>query len=208
MTRIVFRPIDQWPGDLTANRNRRTSPFQAGWSATTVLLVGEVEKLGHAPELVLQVAAGEEAMRLDGGLRASAQPEHPGVIVSFPSKHGPLRYHTDVFTTWQANVRAIALGLEALRRVDRYGIGRRGEQYTGWKAIGSAPVAVGSAPMTVDQAESLLLSAAGWPGRIDSRASAESAWKAAARKCHPDVGGDPAIFRRITEARDVLIGAR
>jgi hypothetical protein len=35
--------------------------------------------------------------------------------------------------TWQDNLRAVALGLEALRRVERYGIAQRGEQYAGWR---------------------------------------------------------------------------
>jgi len=35
---------------------------------------------------------------------------------------------------WRHNVRSIALGLEALRAVDRYGISRRGEQYAGFRA--------------------------------------------------------------------------
>lgn len=40
---------------------------------------------------------------------------------------------------WQINLRAIALGLEALRKLDRYGITSRGEQYTGWRAIEATP---------------------------------------------------------------------
>ena len=32
------------------------------------------------------------------------------------------------------NLRSIALGLKALRAVDRYGVSRRGEQYAGFRA--------------------------------------------------------------------------
>lgn len=49
-----------------------------------------------------------------------------------PSKR--LVYATDCCDFWQHNVRSIALGLEALRAVDRYGISRRGEQYAGFRA--------------------------------------------------------------------------
>ncbi len=45
-----------------------------------------------------------------------------------------LVYATDACEFWQHNVRSIALGLEALRAVDRYGISRRGEQYAGFRA--------------------------------------------------------------------------
>ena len=49
-----------------------------------------------------------------------------------PSKR--LVYATDCCMFWQHNLRSIALGLEALRAVDRYGISRRGEQYAGFRA--------------------------------------------------------------------------
>jgi hypothetical protein len=49
------------------------------------------------------------------------------------------------------NARAIALGLEALRKVDRYRITKRGEQYTGWSALPPA-TPMGAAKMTADDA--------------------------------------------------------
>lgn len=45
-----------------------------------------------------------------------------------------LVYATDACVLWRHNVRSIALGLEALRAVDRFGISRRGEQYAGFRA--------------------------------------------------------------------------
>jgi hypothetical protein len=60
------------------------------------------------------------------------------VIITFNSKHGPLSYHTDKYFDWHANVRAIALALEALRKVDRYGVSKEGSQYRGYKALPAA----------------------------------------------------------------------
>src|ERR1700675_3855774 len=82
-----------------------------------------------AKKLVFQIDVRESEIRLDGLPSARARPNDPAVIVSFDSKHGPLRYFCDQFTDWQDNIRAIALGLEALRKVERYGITHRGEQY-------------------------------------------------------------------------------
>lgn len=42
------------------------------------------------------------------------------------------------------------------------------------------------------------------PGSSDVQV--ESAFRKAARRCHPDVGGDPARFRAIVDARNVLLG--
>ena len=46
-----------------------------------------------------------------------------------------MRFPCDTFTDWQANVRGIALALEALRAVDRYGVTQQAEQYRGWTAL-------------------------------------------------------------------------
>ena len=70
-------------------------------------------------------------------LAIKGDPKGPAVIIAFESKHGPLKYATDVFDHWHANLRAIALGLEALRKVERYGITQRGEQYTGFRTWNS-----------------------------------------------------------------------
>lgn len=43
-----------------------------------------------------------------------------------------LSYPCDSCDNWQHNVRSIALALQALRAVDRYGVTRRAEQYRGW----------------------------------------------------------------------------
>jgi hypothetical protein len=51
------------------------------------------------------------------------------------------QFAVDKFATWQDNLRAIALGLEALRKVDRYGITKNSEQYTGWKQLEAGPAA-------------------------------------------------------------------
>ena len=107
------------------------------WSATRALLDKELAAL-DARNVVLQIAVAEKDLRLDGELRASARPEWPGVRLLFDSKHGPLTYQCDGFWTWQDNVRAIALGLEALRKVERYGITEHGEQYKGWLQIEAA----------------------------------------------------------------------
>jgi hypothetical protein len=87
---------------------------------------------------VLQVGYRDADLRLDGMPRANARMLHDAVALSFESKWGPLRYETNEFVArgyrggegWQQNLRAIALGMEALRKVDRYGVSKRGEQYT------------------------------------------------------------------------------
>lgn len=177
---VTFRPIDQWPGELT--KRRPSSPFKAGYMDTERLLRYEVGKL-DGKLLVAQLAIEEVDLKVDGRPKLRANYQHPGVIVSFESKHGPLRYATDQFNHWHANLRAVALGLEALRKVDRYGISKRGEQYTGWRALESSGANFNAAQELLDSYGGL---------------------KEALKATHPDRGGDPDQFGRVQEARRVL----
>lgn len=198
---LTFRPIDAWPGGLTAER--RTSPFQAAYASTLDLLDRELWNLG-ARDVVLMLALPESQIRADGLPRARATPSHPGVILAFHSAYGPLKYATDVFLDWHSNLRAIALGLEALRKVDRYGITKRGEQYTGWKALPAGVEAV----MSAEEAARVVAAEAGgalaWPLVLNEPARATEAYRAAVKRVHPDVGGTTKQFLRLQEAKRVL----
>lgn len=215
MIEVTFRPIDVWPGDRT--RHPDQAPFSAVWSKTLRLLSDELEHL-RAKHVVVQLALPESAIRLDGWPKADARPDHPGVILAFDSQHGPLKYATDRFSGgrwrsggetlpgWQCNLRAIALGLEALRKVDRYGITKRGEQYTGWKALGGG-IAVGPT-MSLEDAARLLIAGAGSVNTVREVLEHEfvrnEIYRMAAKKLHPDVGGTTEDFQRLQEAKQLL----
>lgn len=193
-------PIATWPGPLTTTRRRH--PFKVskqtdwgtrsehgvGWTDTTHLLERELRQLG-ARDVILQMAITERDQRNDGWIRADTRPSHPGVILSFASKYGPLSYPCDTFTDWQANVRAIALALEALRKVDRYGVTRRGEQYTGWKALPPAGATSENRPEIIQRGRELI--------------SKHGTVKAALFATHPDRGGDANDFHAVQAARSV-----
>jgi hypothetical protein len=206
--RYEIRPLGPWIGPVTEDR-RSSGTFRATWQATLDLLLRETEHLG-ADVIIVQVDVETGELRRDGMLRAGARVRFPGVRVSFDSIHGPLTYATDTYEqrwsgdlpSWQANVRAIALGLEALRAVDRYGVTKSGEQYRGWSAItwGS------SGTMSADAAARLLAEEGGGTAAeiMADPDSRTRAYKRAARKHHPDQGGDQERFKKLTEARDVL----
>lgn len=144
---------------------------------------------------------------------ANVTARHPGAIVSFESNHGPLRFSCDRFDAWRghgwrANVRAIALGLEALRKVDRYGIGTGAEQYRGFGAL--PPATPMGAAMTAETAAAFVAEAACDLDAYDLLLAGEpevirGCYRRAAAVLHPDTGGDADEFRRLIEARDLLL---
>jgi hypothetical protein len=208
--RWELRPLGPWIGPVTSDR-AGSHRFRAAWDDTLGLLARETEHLG-AQVVVVQVDVLAGDIRRDGMLRANAKVGFPGVRVSFDSRYGPLTYATDAYEqqagwampAWQANVRAIALALQALRAVDRYGVTRTGEQYRGWAAIEAGP----TAGMTTDEAARVLARACGGEWTVEQiltdREARARAYRAAARLTHPDTGGDPAQFQHVTAARDLL----
>lgn len=171
------RPITGWSGLRTAaaaRRGRRT--FSASWTTTLDLLRREVDRLG-GHQVVLQADVSEGDIRIDGTLRANAHPADPGVRLLFDSNYGALVYQCDSCSFWQHNVRSIALGLEALRAVDRYGINAvAGQQYKGYREIGT-----GSGD---DRPETVLERHAGVT--LAEAGSVERLYRRAARRTHPD----------------------
>jgi hypothetical protein len=218
MTRIIFRPLPAWTDPVT--HPRQGHRFKAAWSDTVDILKREVEHLCDVwnPDVILQVQADEAALRRDGGIRADAKVRDPGIIVSFDSRHGPLRYACDTFEShywgdmpgWQANVRAVALGLQALRTVDRYGITARGEQYVGFTALPASEE--DARMMTVDQAVEFILRFRNHSAEFNERDLRRTAvrtvlYRRAAAKLHPDRNGDAAEFRMLSDARRLLTEA-
>lgn len=204
--RMKVAPIRDWPGELT--RNRKPSTFSAGLSSTLQLLDREVFHLvdtraqQDSAELLIAIPAGA-MWRLDGRPRAHAVAEHPGVIFSIDSRHGHLSYPCDTFTKWQDNLRAIALALEALRKVDRYGVTKRGEQYRGFLAIEATAAPGGFA--TAEAALTWLIDFTTWTVNLDGSAPrARVVLREAQRRAHPDAGGDAATFQRVSLAEAKL----
>ena len=163
------------------------SRFGASLSATVETLARELRHL-DAKRIVLQLDLRERDIRIDGFPRADARPSSPAVVLAFESKWGALRYATGEFEDWKDNLRAIALSMEALRKVDRYGVSKRGEQYTGWRAI---PQRTGAFPSREEAARFL---------------ESHGGFRAGARKLHPDnpETGDEETFKQLVAAKELV----
>jgi hypothetical protein len=200
---MTLRPLTSWARPVTPYRER--SPFSAPWSSTIELLDRELYHLGrghrNAPS-VLQIALREQDFRLDGMPRANAVPSHPGVILNVESVKGPLSFPCDKFDRWQHNLRAIALGLEALRKVDRYGITPGDEQYVGWKAL---PQGGSRSEFTADTAEAFIRGICDGLGDGLDLGTLPQVYRRARAATHPDRNnGDHTQWKQVEAAADVL----
>lgn len=210
MLKLKIRPISAWPGEPT--RSRKHSPFRSGYRETLDLLERELNAL-HARNVVVQLDVRESEIALDGHLKAYAKPARPGVILAFEwwkpggkrneqgqlsGTYTPLSFPCDRFTDWKDNLRAIALAMEALRKVDRYGVTRSGEQYKGWTplpASGGLQSDEEAARMLCKFQETYLAGDV-----LNSAAVAKAVYREAVRSTHPDKGGKPEDFNQVQTA--------
>lgn len=199
--RYTTRPLSDrtW---LRPASQRRRSQFKVTWSAALDLLERELDMIGGR-ELILEVDVREQDLRLDGMLRANARAVGaPAVVVAFKSTHGPLLYRSDAYgegswsspmEVWQHNVYAVALTLEALRAVDRYGAAASGEHYQGFRQIGGAPAIVTVPPMTDEQAWMVIARAVQPTAREVWWEDAAQSWQDG--RTAPDGTSGPAMVR-------------
>jgi hypothetical protein len=213
--RWQIRPLGPWLGPVTGDR-KSSGVFKASWDDTLTLLGNEMEALGGDGAAIVQIDVQAFDVRADGMLKSRAQVGNfPGVVVSFDSRHGPLRYATDAYEQqwsgsppgWQANVRAIALSLVSLRAVDRYGVSKSGEQYRGWTALAAAKPGQGPFTTRAD-AESWMLKCAAESG-ISMWQGWDGLYKALAKVMHPDnkQTGNADLWDRL-DAAVKLLGVR
>ena len=199
---IVFRPIES---RLLPKCDYRSAPFRRGHMETMRDLEREARHLEARHALIL-CCAHEGDFRLDGQLKAGALLVTPSIALHLDTPRGPMRFPCGRYADWKDNLRAIVLSLESLRAVDRYGVTRTGEQYRGWSALPAAAEPQESDPWTtVDEAAAWLRDQSGLAvppsSLIDDAEAMKDAYRAAAKRHHPDVGGSPATFARITRAK-------
>lgn len=208
---IRFRPFTTWPRQSTADRY--DGQFRAGYQDTINLLEKEIGNLGGR-NVAIQTAHEPSQIRQDGLPFSSARvPWHPGVIVSFDSRHGPLSFMCDHFHDWKKNLRGIAMTLERLRLADLYGVTKHGEQYRGWQAI---PAKRADGFASADEAARWMASIAhaefpdGLPASqiahnlLANPLTAGGVYRAAARRLHPDTGGSHEQFTKLQDAKRLL----
>ena len=186
----------------------KNSQFRAKYLATLDMLEDELNKLG-AKLITIQAGYKIADIRNDGWPRASAKPEHPACVLQFKDRKGQqLAFRASKYTAFEDNLRAIAMTLESLRAVDRYGV-VEGEQYAGFKQLGDGGNASASATKTEPSRQEAAMFLAAYSSVpkdyiLDSAESRDDAYRRAARVLHPDSGGSHEQFVELQRMMRVL----
>jgi hypothetical protein len=196
--RYTIRPLTDltW---LRPQRERRASQFTATYSDTIAMLDREIAAIGGT-DVSIDVDVSPSGIRQDGqGVRCDSHVRGAATVMIKGQSVRKMAHD------WQHNLRAIALTLEALRSVDRYGATETGQQYTGFKALGAGR-AMPASHMTRDDAIHVLdeYTNADWSLSTDGA----RVFRLAQIATHPDKnGGDHAKWNRV-EAAGVVLGLR
>lgn len=126
-------------------------------------------------------------LRLDGQPRSGApEPKDVGVAVYFRLNGKDTVLACDKWDRTADNIAAIAKHIEALRGIDRWGVGTAAQAFAGYQALPS-PEQWWQVLGVSQHAEKSEISAA---------------YRAKAATCHPDQGGSDAAMARLNVARD------
>jgi hypothetical protein len=137
------------------------------------------------------------ALRLDGLPRSNQpRPDDPGVGVYFQLNGKPIALACDHYDSPEANIAAVAKHIEAMRAMERHGVGSLEQMFAGFMALPPA--------MSPDDWREPL----GNPRTLDE---AEANYRERMKHAHPDVNPSDAagvvaakLNAAITQARKVL----
>jgi hypothetical protein len=107
-----------------------------GVAVSVIVATGRLERqlelLGVKGDMTLSTNV---SLRLDGRPRSDEEPRDPGAAIYFSFKGKATVLACDKWTRVADNIAAIAAHIDALRRVDRYGVGTIEQALAGYKAL-------------------------------------------------------------------------
>ena len=179
-----------WPTgwERTPRHKRQRAAFRSKGGQLSVFtaiqrLSVELARLGARGELL----STNLDTRLDGLPRSNqSEPQDGGVAVYFTLKNAPRCLACDRWNRVADNIAAIAQHIDALRRIDRYGVGTMEQAFAGYAAL----------PPKADPWEVL-----GLP-RTATNDDINTAHRRLAIEHHPDKGGSHEQMARLNSARD------
>jgi len=170
--------------DTQTGREKRDVAVSA--LSATQRLERQLELLGGADP----VLSTNVRLRLDGRPYSDQEPGDPGAACYFRFKGRATVLACDRYTRVADNIAALAAHIDALRRIERYGVGTIEQALAGYRAL---PADTAADWRTVF----------GFPaGSSPTKDQVNDAYKRAAREKHPDRGGSEEGMAHLNRARD------
>jgi len=187
-------PIDAYPLQWPAAWPRAEKPQRSAFSTSLAAARDEVRRelrLLGATDVVISTNI---ITNLDGTYRAKQRmPEDRGVAVYFKLNGEDQCFPCDRWLWVEENLHAIALSIEALRGLERWGAKEMvAAAFKGFKALPANAIVT---PYTAKPWHEVLQVA---PDA--SREMVEAAYRVQAKRLHPDLGGTQADFEALSRA--------
>lgn len=182
-----------WPPNWkrTPPAERRRAPFRSHKAEVTVAVA--IDRLERELRLLdapsAEILSTNVAVGLRGLPRSSGpEPSDPGVAVYFSLAGRDICMASDKWDRVADNIAAIAQHIDALRRIERYGVGRVEQAFAGYLAL----------PEHVDDWRLIL-----GVGDYATLDQVDAAFLEQAKTAHPDMpGGSHDAMAKLTAARD------
>lgn len=192
-----------WPAGKPVTRNSVRSPF--GRNHTVASGIDEIRRNLKLMGGRNVVVTSNLPMRNDGQPSGSASVREGasrGVAVYWTVDNTPHVMACDTYWRVECNMRAIALSLEAMRGIERWGAVQAAQMFQGFQAL---PPGTGEVPEAQRPWREVLGGDAGWPDGLspeDELVIAKARYKAAIKKVHPDAGAgaDPDKAAELNQA--------
>jgi hypothetical protein len=178
-----------WPVGFPRTKYRKRAPYKASVAPARDQVLRELRLMGSPDWQVVISSNAPVSSRTMQMLAIKAEPSDPGIAVYFRRKDKPFVIACDQWDRMADNLRAVALTIEALRGLDRWGCSEMLERvFQGFAAL-PAPESVATTWWDVLSVD-----------RRDSLDTIEMMFKAKMRKAHPDMGGSVAEAQRLNKA--------
>jgi hypothetical protein len=194
MSQVAAFPL-QWPGSWARAQHRQRAQFgttgRSPYGNKQQLTVAEArqrlsDQLDSLGARYVTLSTNLE-LRLDGFPRSGQpEPHDPGAAVYFHLEGKPTVLACDKWDRTADNIAAIAKHIDALRGIERWGVGTAAQAFAGYHALPS--------PEQWWRALGV--------GQNATRADIIAAYRSKAREAHPDTGGSDAAMARLNAARD------
>ena len=189
-----------WPAGWPVSRRHESSLFgDRTLDRARKDLEAELRRLGARGVVI----STNVELRLDGYPRANAESGvyrkglSAGVAVYFKLEGRDHALACDRWDRIPDNMRALTKHIEALRGMDRWGVGSVKQAFAGYRAL---PAPEGEAPKV---AWWQLLGFSARPSKAKAlRTEIAMRYRAKSKDLHPDRGGDPDAFKQLVTAKE------